>query len=120
MVAGLYLAAMIRLIVSQDWNDVAAARMFGLATAIASLLFLAAFATAGNPATSARDPQKRWTERRTVVAVIVAILVLAGVSRMVLSSDLGDPAARLLTQTGIVAFLLSAVIGRLPPLSDRR
>ncbi|MFD3458516.1 hypothetical protein ACFWVM_02315 [Nocardia fluminea] len=120
VVAGLYLAAMIWLILSEDWNDVAAARMFGLAIGIAGLLFFAALVTAGNAPTSAREPQRRWTKRRTVVAVIVASSVLAGVSRMILSGDLGDPAARLLAQTGIVAFLLAVVVGWLPLLSDRR
>ncbi len=120
MVAGLYLVAITRLIGSEDWNDVAAARIFGLMTLIASVLFFAALVTSGNALTSERDPRKRWTKRGIVVAVIVAGLALAGISRMILSSDLGDPVARLLTQTGTVAFLLATVLGWLPLLNARR
>ncbi|MFD5180157.1 hypothetical protein ACFWM1_30410 [Nocardia sp. NPDC058379] len=114
VVVGLYLAATVRLIVSGNWNDLAAEKLFGLTGVIAALLWLVAVAATESAPGAPGTTQKRWTTSRIVAASVVAALVVGGAFRMILTRDLGDPIAGLLNQTAVISVALLFLLGGLP------
>ncbi|MFC9664511.1 hypothetical protein ACFVJ5_30115 [Nocardia sp. NPDC127606] len=120
VVASLYLAAVIRVIASENWNDIVASRLFGLSLVISGALFLVALATATPMSASTDARQKRWPTRRAVATSIAVCLSLGGAIWLIVSWDIGDRIAQLLGQTGVVAFMLFSLIGWIPlrPLND--
>ncbi len=118
VVAGFCSAAVVRLTASGDWNDLVATKLLGLALGAAALLLLVA--TAASFSDSVRVRHQRWTPR-TIAAVVLGLgLYLAGVGRMIITWDLGDPIARVLGQTAIIALIVFFVIGWLPLQHPRR
>ncbi|GGN66000.1 hypothetical protein [Nocardia rhizosphaerihabitans] len=115
VLAGLYLATIVRMMVSGDWSDHVAWRMVGLITLATGVLLLIAIALAPAP----RPQQKRWPIRRKAATVIVIVLVLGGTIRWI-STDAGDPLAQVLLQTGALAAMLLSIAGWLPLGSLRR
>ncbi|MFD6400669.1 hypothetical protein [Nocardia sp. NPDC060249] len=103
-VIGLYLASLIRMAVSKDWDDLAAGRLFGLALFVAGLLVLAD----GLDTIAANRPAKPWTQRRKVALLVVASSVLVGITTSIIRTGmpLGDPVAQLFTQTALIASML--------------
>ncbi|MFB7875549.1 hypothetical protein ACFC06_09865 [Nocardia sp. NPDC056064] len=120
VLAFLYLGTVVRLIVSADWHDLAATKLFGLVTAVTAVVFVAASLTAGQAADSPGSRWQLWPMRGKVGAVLVAALVAGGVVRWILAGDLADPLARLLAQTGVVTAMLLALLGWLPLRVSRR
>ncbi len=114
VLGGLYVGALVRLIVSADWNDVVATRMFGLSVVGSGALYLLASATSGSVAISR---ESRWSPRsmpKVAGAVVIIALVVGGIARWIVSGDLGDPLAKLLVQTGAIAGILLSILGWLP------
>ncbi|MFI5779840.1 hypothetical protein [Nocardia sp. NPDC051570] len=115
---GLYLTALTRLVVSRDWGDLTATRLFGLADVVAALL---ALVTIGLTTVATDGPRKRWTKRRTVVVLVVSGLFLVGIIRSIISTGTvwADPMGQLFMQTAGFAFMLFLIIGWIP-LEHRR
>ncbi|WP_189027627.1 hypothetical protein [Nocardia rhizosphaerihabitans] len=119
---GLYAAAAVRLIVSGDWNDPAAKKLFSLTLVAAGLLLLIGVATAGSiPAwASAGVRQKRWSIRTIVATIIVVSLFIGGPGWFIVIGDFGDPIARLLNHTVTITLVVLYLIDWLPLQRSRR
>ncbi|MFD9545780.1 hypothetical protein ACFWBG_00250 [Nocardia salmonicida] len=101
-VIGLYVAYLIRLAVSKDWDDLAAGRVFGLALFAAGLLVIAD----GLDIIVANRPAKQWTRRRKVAVLVMASSVLAGITASLI---LDGPVGQLFAQTALIGSLLFVI-----------
>lgn len=56
----------------------------------------------------ANRPAKPWTQRRKVAGLVLASLVLAGITTSLIRTGmpLGDPVAQLFTQTALIGLML--------------
>lgn len=122
VVVGLYAAAAVRMVVSGDWNDPAAKKLFSLTLVAASLLLLIAVATAGSirASASAGVRKKRWSIRTIVAAVIVVSLYIGAPGWLIVIWDFGDPIARLLNRTVTIALVVLYLVDWLPLQRSRR
>ncbi|WP_189034527.1 hypothetical protein [Nocardia rhizosphaerihabitans] len=108
---------MVRLIISWDWNDVAAAKLLGLATAVGGLAVVVAVSVHAPDSVGVR---KRWTPGRIVAAAVVAGLAAGGAARMILTWDLGDRVGQLLHETAIIALIVLYLVDWFPLRHARR
>ncbi|MFD6158704.1 hypothetical protein ACFWF7_01310 [Nocardia sp. NPDC060256] len=101
---------MTRLAVSKDWNDLTATHLFGLTGVVAGLVLISVVL---EPVPVA-GPRKRWTPRRTVAALVVAILIAAGIITSIIRTGaaLGDPAGQLFLQTAALGGVLFLITDR--------
>ncbi|MEU7140402.1 hypothetical protein ABZ942_13200 [Nocardia sp. NPDC046473] len=116
VVIGLYLAAVTRLAVSKDWNDLTATHLLGLTGVVVGLLVLLSLVL---EPVSVAGPRKRWTTRRTVVALVVAAVIVAGLTTSIIRTGaaFGDPMGQLFLQTAALGAMLFLIVDK--PARDR-
>ncbi|MEV6276588.1 hypothetical protein [Nocardia sp. NPDC051832] len=101
LVVGLYLAVMIRLLVSQNWNDLVVSRLAGVTLLVAvGLIVLSMF----------DSPRQRRTTRKTA-AVPVAIALINCCAGVAIIWTEGHPVSHAVGFTGLVALMLFLSIG---------
>ncbi|MFI6172228.1 hypothetical protein ACIBCN_36000 [Nocardia sp. NPDC051052] len=100
--AVVYLAALCRLAISENWNDVIAARLLGTSLCGAALVALLSL----GPETG--GSRKRWTKQSLITVVVVPGLILGGIVISIINTGTpwSDPMGQLLMETGTLACLL--------------
>ncbi|CAM4066192.1 hypothetical protein NONI108955_06970 [Nocardia ninae] len=111
------MAGLTRLVVSEDWGDLTATRLFGITLLVASLLVLV---SVGLETGAVDGPRKRWTIRRPVASLIVVALILAGLATSIVRTGTvwSDPLGQLFMQTAVIGLMVFLIIdepGRVRP-----
>ncbi|QBS44377.1 hypothetical protein [Nocardia sp. CS682] len=116
VIIGLYIVALTRLAVSEDWGDLTASRLFGLTGVVAGLLGLISL---GQEMGVAVGPRRRRSKSRMAVALLVAALAPAGIITSIIRTGtvFTDPVGQLLMQTAAIGTLLIFVTEK--PSRDR-
>ncbi len=117
VVIGLYIAGVARLALSAGWGDQTATRLFVITSVVAAFLVLV---TVGLDTGAVDGPRKRWTIRRSVAALIVVGLLLAGIATSVVRTGTvwSDPLGQLFIQTAAIGIMVFHIInepGRVRP-----
>ncbi|RDI68040.1 hypothetical protein DFR76_102441 [Nocardia pseudobrasiliensis] len=110
VVVGLYASALARVVVSHDWGDRTAERLFALTAIVACLWY---FVTLMQPPSVSDGPWKRWTNKRIGALIVLAVFLVAGIARQVMT-EWGDSTGVYLTQTAAIAGMLFEIVGWTP------